>query len=95
MLQMVRIYRVQIPEVERSTLQGEDDTDVQITDFRTLYDLQITEVQMGGLLMAGLLTIQITDRKSNVVKSRDLQWHYQSHPADEVFVFRLPLEKVV
>jgi hypothetical protein len=50
---------------------------------------------MGGLLMAGLLTIQITDRKSNVVKSRDLQWHDQSHPAAGVFVCWLPLEKVV
>jgi hypothetical protein len=48
-LQMVRIYRVQIPEVVRSTLQGEYDTDIQITDYRTLYDLQITEVQIGGL----------------------------------------------
>ena len=35
------------PEVERCTLQGEDDTDIQITDYRTLYDVQITEVQMG------------------------------------------------
>ena len=48
----IRIYRVQIPEVEWSSLQGEDDTDIQITDCRTLYDLQITEVQMGGLQMA-------------------------------------------
>jgi hypothetical protein len=31
-LQMVRIYRVQIPEVERSTIQGEDVADIQITD---------------------------------------------------------------
>ena len=57
-LQIVRIYRVQIPEVERCTLQGEDDTDIQITDGRTFYDLQITEVPMvdyrctdGGLQM--------------------------------------------
>jgi hypothetical protein len=52
MLLTLRIYRVQIPEVVRSTLQGEYDTDIQITDYRTLYDLQITEVQIGGLLMA-------------------------------------------
>ena len=32
MIQTLRIYRVQIPEVERSTLRGEDDTDIQITD---------------------------------------------------------------
>ena len=48
---MNRIYGVQIPEVVRSTLQGEDDTDIQITDYRTLYDVQITEVQMCGLQM--------------------------------------------
>ncbi len=52
MIQTLRIYRVQIPEVVRSTLQGEYDTDIQITDYRTLYDLQITEVQIGGLRMA-------------------------------------------
>jgi hypothetical protein len=39
------------PEVERSTLQGEDDTDIQITDGATFYDVQITEVRMGGLQM--------------------------------------------
>jgi hypothetical protein len=38
--------RLQIPEAERSTLQGEDDADIQITDDRNFYDLQITEVQM-------------------------------------------------
>ncbi len=32
MVQTVRIYGVQIPEVEQSTLQGYDDTDIQITD---------------------------------------------------------------
>ena len=51
-LQIVRIYGVQIPEVEWSSLQGEDDADIEITDCRTLYDLQITEVQMSGLQMA-------------------------------------------
>jgi hypothetical protein len=32
MIQILQIYGVQIPEVERCTLQGEDGTDIQITD---------------------------------------------------------------
>ena len=34
------------------TLQGRDDADIQITDGRTINDLQITEIQMGRLRMA-------------------------------------------